>query len=211
MDSKKLAKLIKVIVEVEVAKKHEQFLKKTFPKILEEEVNNRVQKVLSGVKGGVSSPTITEEQDNPFSKADKVLQNERKQKQKQLSKNPVLNEVLNQTQPFTSTEKNGGQVGSNNKSVLDSFEQPQSIQENTHIPNYMDAEDDIEQTINMSSNLGAGGRDAMQSQMAQQMGYGNIPTNGGMGKQGLGVETGLSGLDRILNRDNSELVKKFKR
>jgi len=27
----------------------------------------------------------------------------------------------------------------------------------------------------------------------------------------LGVQTGLAGLDRILNRDNSALVKKFKR
>jgi hypothetical protein len=30
-------------------------------------------------------------------------------------------------------------------------------------------------------------------------------------KQGLGVTTGLAGLDRILNRDNSELVKRFKK
>jgi len=33
----------------------------------------------------------------------------------------------------------------------------------------------------------------------------------GAKKTGLGVQTGLPGLDRILNRDNSELVKKFKR
>ena len=38
MDSKKLVKVIKTIVEAEVAKKHEQFLTKTFPKILEEEL-----------------------------------------------------------------------------------------------------------------------------------------------------------------------------
>ena len=34
---------------------------------------------------------------------------------------------------------------------------------------------------------------------------------GGAKKGGLGVQTGLAGLDRILNRDNSALVKKFKR
>jgi hypothetical protein len=41
------------------------------------------------------------------------------------------------------------------------------------------------------------------------MGYGN--TSSGPKKQGLGVTTGLPGLDRILNRDNSELVKRFKK
>ena len=30
---------------------------------------------------------------------------------------------------------------------------------------------------------------------------------GGVKKQGLGVTTGLAGLDRVLNRDNSELIK----
>ena len=37
------------------------------------------------------------------------------------------------------------------------------------------------------------------------MGYGNI--GGTSQKQGLGVQTGLPGLDRVLNRDNSTLVK----
>ena len=46
--------------------------------------------------------------------------------------------------------------------------------------------------------------------IAQKMGYGDM---GGStsNRGGLGVTTGLPGLDRILNRDNSELVKKFKR
>jgi len=212
MDSKKLAKLIKVIVEAEVAKRQEQFLSKTFPKILEEEVNRRVKKALKEVKGGVSasSANVVEEVD-PFEAANNVLQQERTQvqEQKQFTKNPVLNNILNQTQPFSSAQRNGGQVGGSNKSVLDGLPQQAPIQENTHIPSYMDAEPDIEQTINMDSSLGAGGSGAMRAQMAQKMGYGNM---GGVGvkKTGLGVQTGLPGLDRILNRDNSELVKKFK-
>jgi len=44
MDTKKLIKLVKVLVEAEVAKKQEQFLTKTFPKILEEEVKKRMKK-----------------------------------------------------------------------------------------------------------------------------------------------------------------------
>ena len=204
MDSKKLAKLIKVIVEAEVAKKHEQFLSTTFPKILEEEVSRR----LKGVKGGVASPStqLVETEIDPFQMAEQVLQKERIQvQQKQLSKNPAINEILNQTQPFSSAQRTAGPVGGS--SVLDKFQQP--VQE-SYIPSYMDAEPDIDQTITMGSSLGAGGVEAMRAQMAAKMGYGDMggstPNRGG-----LGVTTGLPGLDRILNRDNSELVKKFKR
>ena len=41
MNSKN-SKISKGLVEVEVSKKHEHFLTKTFPKILEEEVNKRL-------------------------------------------------------------------------------------------------------------------------------------------------------------------------
>jgi len=212
MDSKKLAKLIKVIVEAEVAKRQEQFLSKTFPKILEEEVNRRVKQALIEVKGGVSasSAKVVEEVD-PFEAANQVLQQERTQVQEQrkFTKNPVLNNILNQTQPFSSAQRSGGQVGSGGVSVLDRLPQ-QQIQENTHIPSYMDAEPDIDQTINMGSSLGAGGTDALRAQMAHKMGYGDVSSQGGT-KKGLGVSTGLAALDRVLNRDNSELVKKFKR
>lgn len=213
MDSKKLAKLIKVIVEAEVAKKHEQFLTKTFPKILEEQVNLKLKSHLKELKGGVSTPlTQVVEEVDPFEQANQVLQQERQEQPKrQFTKNQAINEVLNQTQPFTAAQRSGGQVGGSGTSVLDTLQQPQQpIQENTHIPSYMDAEPDIDQTINMGSSLGVGGTDAMRAQMAQKMGYGNM---GGVGvkKTGLGVQTGLPGLDRVLNRDNSELVKKFKR
>ena len=57
MDTKKIIKLVKVLVEAEVAKKQEQFLTKTFPKILEEEVNKRMKTV---------TPSKVEEVD-PFS------------------------------------------------------------------------------------------------------------------------------------------------
>lgn len=208
MDSKKLAKLIKVIVEVEVAKKHEQFLSKTFPKILEEEVNRRVKLALNEAKGGVPSSPVVEEID-PFKQAEQVLQQERTQVQEQrkFTKNEVLNNILNQTQPFSAAQRSGGQVGVNTKSVLDTFQKP--IQENTHIPSYMEAEPDIDQTINIDSSLGVGGADALRAQMTRKMGYGDM-TSCNVRKTGLGVQTGLPGLDRILNRDNSELVKRFK-
>jgi hypothetical protein len=44
-----------------------------------------------------------------------------------------------------------------------------------------------------------------RASMAAKLGYGDLAT--GPSSQGLGVKTGLSGLDRILNRDNRELVR----
>lgn len=196
MDSKKLAKLIKVIVEAEVAKKQEQFLSKTFPKILEEEVNRRVKKALNEVKGGVPSSPVVEEID-PFEQANQVLQQERQQPQRQFTKNAAINEVLNQTQPFTAEQRKGTMGGS---SVLDKFQQqPQQVQES------------YDKTVTFGNQGAQMGVEGIRSQMAAQMGYGDLPGIGGVKKTGLGVQTGLPGLDRILNRDNSELVKKFKR
>lgn len=194
MDTKKLLKVIKVIVEAEVAKKQEQFLSKTFPKILEEEVTRRM-KILMEEKGGVatSSTQIVENEVDPFIVAEQALQQERKQPQKQFTKNPVLNEVLNNTTPFTSAQRKGGVE---QKSVLDSFQQP--VNEN------------IDKTVTFTQQGAGAGLEGMRANMAQQMGYGNM-AGVGVKKTGLGVKTGLAGLDRILNRDNSELVKKFKR
>ena len=127
MDSKKIAQLIKVIVEVEVAKKQEQFLSKTFPKILEEEVNRRVKLALKEIKGNVSSPTqqVVEEYD-PFALAESMLQKDRqvqKTNQKQFTKNQTINEILNQTKPFSASERNGTAGFGGNTSVLDKFQQ----------------------------------------------------------------------------------------
>jgi len=193
MDTKKLAKLIKVIVEAEVAKNHERFLTKTFPKILEEEVSRRM-KVLLEERGGVaaSSSQIVEEEVDPFQMAEQVLQEERQQPQTQFTKNAVLNEVLNNTKPFTSAQRKGGVE---QKSVLDKFQQP--------------VNESMDKTVSFTQTTAGGGLESMRAQMASQMGYGDIKR--GPSKTGLGVQTGLPGLDRILNRDNSELVKKFKR
>jgi 23S rRNA pseudoU1915 N3-methylase RlmH len=184
MDSKQLVKVIKTIVEAEVAKKHEQFLTKTFPKILEEEVSRRMK----------STPKVVEQttEVDPFEQAELVLQEERKQPQKQFTKNSVLNEVLNNTKPFSAEQRKGTPT---TKSVLDNFQQP--------------VNESMDKTVTFNSQGAQGGTDMMRAQMAQKMGYGNMTK--GPNKTGLGVQTGLPGLDRILNRDNSELVKKFKR
>ena len=192
MNNKQLIKVVKTLVEAEVAKRQEQFLSKTFPAILEEEINKR----LVEVKGGVAVPStqvVTEEVD-PFQEVELALEKERATPKKQFTKNAILNEVLNQTKPFTKEQRQGTGGG---KSVLDNLPQQQPIQES------------MDKAVTFDSQGAQGGTDMMRAQMAQKMGYGDVSR--GPSKQGLGVKTGLPGLDRILNRDNSELVKKFKR
>lgn len=209
MDSKQLVKVIKAIVEAEVAKKQEHFLSKTFPKILEEEVNRRLNILLETKKNVSTTSTKIVKEVDPFQKAEMVLQQERQQSKKQFTKNPTINEILNQTQPFTSAQRTAGPIGGGD-SILDKF-QSQPLQEAArYTPSYMDTEPDIDETITMESSLGIGGVDVMRAQMAHKMGYGDMNPSGA-NRGGLGVTTGLPGLDRILNRDNSELVKKFKR
>jgi hypothetical protein len=194
MDSKQLVKVIKVLVEAEVAKKHEHFLTKTFPKILEEEVNRRVKTLLEE-KGGVaaSSTHFVEEEIDPFLMAEQVLHKERQQPKKTFTKNTVINEILNQTKPFSKEQRSGGtQV----KSVLDSF---QPVNEG------------MDKTVSFGTQGAQMGVDGMRASMAAQMGYGDMPGVSGTKQGGLGITTGLAGLDRILNRDNSELVKRFKK
>ena len=197
MDSKKLAQVIKLVVEQEI--------KKQLPKLVKEEVEKKL-KVLQERK----STPIKEVEQDPFALAESLLQQDRQvqqREQKQFTKNPTINEILNQTQPFTAEQRNGQMGGG---SILDKFQQ-QPIQEvSSHIPNYMDAEPDIDETMNFTSINGRAGVESMRTQMAARMGYGDMNPSG-PNRGGLGVTTGLAGLDRILNRDNSELVKRFKK
>jgi len=198
MDTKKLAQVIKLVVEQEI--------KKQLPKLVKEEVEKKL-KVLQERK----STPIKEVEQDPFTLAESLLQQDRQvqqREQKQFTKNPTINEILNQTQPFTAEQRNGQMGGG---SILDKFQQ-QPIQEvASHIPNYMDAEPDIDETISFNNPVTAQvGLGAMRNQMAAKMGYGDMNPSG-TSRGGLGVTTGLAGLDRILNRDNSELVKRFKK
>ena len=194
MNNKQLIKVIRTLVEVETAKQQEHFLSKTFPKILAEEVGRRLKEV----KGGVAPPStqVVTEGIDPFEQVELALEQERATPKKQFTKNAILNEVLNKTTPFTKAQRSSGPVGG--KSVLDNLPpQEQPIQES------------MDKTVTFNSQGAQGGTDMMRAQMAQKMGYGDVSR--GPSKQGLGVKTGLAGLDKILNRDNSDLVKKFKR
>ena len=150
------------------------------------------------MKGGVvsvPSPQVTEEDViDPFEQAELALQEQRQTPKNQFTKNPILNEVLNQTKPFSKEQRAGGH---GKKSVLDNLPKQEPIQES------------MDKTVTFTSQGAGAGIGGMRAQMASKMGYGDVSR--GPSKQGLGVKTGLPGLDKILNRDNSELVKKFKR
>jgi hypothetical protein len=208
MDSKKLAQIIKLVVEQEI--------KKQLPKLVKEEVEKKM-KVLQERK----STPIEDVELDPFALAESLLQKERQTQQvqqtqrvtevaqRQFTKNPVLNNILNQTKPFSAAQRTAGPVGGGS-SVLDNFQTQQPIQEAaSYVPNFMDAEPDIESTIEVGNVAPQLGLESMRAQMAAKMGYGDM--GGGSKRGGLGVTTGLPGLDRILNRDNSELVKRFKK
>jgi hypothetical protein len=60
--------------------------------------------------------------------------------------------------------------------------------------------------MNFASINSQPGVDVIRQQMAAKMGYGDMATGGG-----LGVQTGVSHLDKALNRDYSQLVKRFKK
>ncbi len=193
MNNKQLIKVIRTLVEVETAKQQERFLSKTFPRILEEEVSRR----LAEVKGGVAVPStqVVSEEIDPFQQVELALEQERATPKKTYSKNKSINEVLNMTTPFTKAHRSSGPVGG--KSVLDTLPQQEPIQES------------MDKTVSFTSQGAGAGVEGMRTQMAQKMGYGDVSR--GPSKNGLGVKTGLAGLDKILNRDNSALVKKFKK
>jgi BRCT domain type II-containing protein len=194
MNNKQLIKVIKTLVEVETAKQQERFLSKTFPKILAEEVNKRLKEV----KGGVAPPStqVVSEGIDPFQQVELALEQERATTTptKKLSNNPILNEVLNQTKPFSKAQRSSTPGGG--KSVLDTLPQQEPIQES------------MDKTVEFTSQGAGAGVGGLRTQMAHKMGYGDVATK--TNKTGLGVRTGLPGLDKILNRDNSTLVKKFK-
>lgn len=72
--------------------------------VIREEVKTAVKEVLSEQKQTkqISKPSLKEMVEDPFEKANRLLQQSRTEEpvQRRLSKNPILNEVLNQTMPF---------------------------------------------------------------------------------------------------------------
>jgi hypothetical protein len=168
MDTDKLVKAIQIIVKEE--------LKTIVPKLVKEGVKKEMTKLLKENKQLRETLKSRKPQQPTF--MDTPVVESRTQPQRQLSNNPLLNEVLNETQGFNSS-------GTSTYAGA-----PTEVSTNT---------------LNFNSTSAPGGVEGMRAQMAAKMGLSDMSM--GAQPTGLGVQTGNTGLDKALNRDYSGLMK----
>jgi hypothetical protein len=180
MNTDKLIKAIQIIVAEEI--------KSVLPKLVKEGVKKEMVKLLKENKQlrEALKPTKKVVPTEPTFMDDAINETTQPQpQQRMLSRNPVLNQILNQTTPLSISENT-------TKSVLDNIQ-----------PTYAGAPTEVSSG---TMDFGTQSTHTLGAQsIADKMGYGDMQPAGK--KQGLGVSTGLAGLDRILNRDKSELIK----
>ncbi len=157
MNTDKLLQAIQILVKEE--------LKQQLPTLIKEAVRSEMKKILAEQK---------QPKNTGLSMAKAILGEETTKvaqpKPKEFSKNPMINQILNETRTAVSTDAGFRTM---------SFGQS-----------------------DMGSIVG-------RTAIAEKMGYGEFA--GGGQRTGLGVQTGNESLDKALNRDYSELVKRFKK
>ena len=166
MDTDKLLKAIQILIKEE--------LKEQLPALIKESVQKEVKRLLS--EGKKLTP---KKESTGISMAKAILEDEpimesvqqKAASLKTYSKNPMINQILNET-------KGGIPQGDSGFRTM-SFGQG-----------------------DMGSIVG-------RTAVADKMGYGDLSK--GPSPTGLGVNTGVPELDKALNRDYSELVKRFKK
>ena len=164
MDMDKLLEAIQILIKEE--------LKEQLPALIKEGVKAEMKKMLS------ESKIAPKPQSKGISMAKAILEDEpimesvvsNTAQQKQFSKNPMLNQILNETANAPASD--GG-------------------------------------FRTMSFGQGDMGSIVGKTALAEKMGYGDLAK--GPSPTGLGVQTGVPELDKALNRDYSELVKRFKK
>jgi hypothetical protein len=165
MDTDKLLKAIQILIKEE--------LKEQLPALIKESVQKEVKRLLSEGKKPVQSKNTGLSMAKAMMDDEIIVESieEKIVSQKQFSKNPIINQILNET-------KGGIPQG-----------------------------DGGFRTMNFGqSDMGSiAGRTAV----ADKMGYGEMAK--GPQPTGLGVNTGVAEIDKALNRDYSELVKRFKK
>ena len=165
MDTDKLLKAIQILIKEE--------LKEQLPALIKETVRAEMKKLIAEGK----QPAKPKNTGLSMAKAmldDDIIEESISTTvvpQKQFSKNPIINQILNETR--------GG------------------------IPQG----DGGFRTMNFGQ--GDMGSIAGRTAIADKMGYGDLAK--GPSPTGLGVNTGVAEIDKALNRDYSELVKRFKK
>ena len=166
MNTDKLLKAIQILIKEE--------LKEQLPALIKESVQKEVKRLLSEGK-----QPVVKTQSTGISMAKAMMEDEpivesvqqKQAPQKQFSKNPIINQILNET-------KGGIPQGDGGFRTMN-FGQG-----------------------DMGSLVGG-------TALAEKMGYGDLAK--GPSPTGLGVNTGVAEIDKALNRDYSELVKRFKK
>ena len=164
MDTEKLLKAIQILIKEE--------LKEQLPALIKEGVKAEMKKMLSEGK------VAPKPQSKSLSMAKAILEDEPIQESvqyniqpKTFSKNPMINQILNETAMTPATGDGGFRT--------------------------------------MNFGQGDMGSIVGKTAIAEKMGYGDLAR--GPQPTGLGVQTGVAELDKALNRDYSELVKRFKK
>ena len=165
MNTDKLLKAIQILIKEE--------LKEQLPALIKEGVKAEMKKMLAEGKQPAKAKTTGLSMDKAMLDDELIEESVSTQvvPQKQFSKNPMINQILNETR--------GG------------------------IPQG----DGGFRTMNFGQ--GDMGSIVGKTAIAEKMGYGEMAK--GPQPTGLGVNTGVAEIDKALNRDYSELVKRFKK
>ena len=164
MNTDKLLKAIQILIKEE--------LKEQLPALIKESVQAEIKKVLNeSKKPALKSKPTSISMAKAILEDDAIQEQVETEVQKQFSKNPMINQILNET---AMTPAKG---------------------------------DDGFRTMNFGQ--GDMGSIVGRTTIAEKMGYGELSS--GPAPTGLGVKTGVPELDKALNRDYSELVKRFKK
>ena len=162
MNTEKLLQAIQILIKEE--------LKEQLPALIKEGVKAEMKKMIAEGKQSAKPQPIGLSMAKAILEDDAVIESvKEKVAQKTFSKNPMINQILNETR--------GG------------------------IPQG----DGGFRTMNFGQ--GDMGSIVGRTAIAEKMGYGDLAK--GPSPTGLGVQTGVAELDKALNRDYSELVKRF--
>lgn len=214
VDTDKLVKSIQILIREE--------LKSVLPKLVKEVVNSEVkkktrlieQKLRKEIKNQSNRQIVNESEESdeiedPFEKAEKLLEQDRQsqtaeQSKPQFTSNQTINEILAET---AKTYTPGG---------LNKGAQPPSY---GNMPMYSEPEVE-ESTMNFDSSdvhtVAANTGKLDKASLAAKMGYGdmsgnNITTVGHTGKPVNPNDEKVAPVMKAMNRDYSELVKRFKK
>ena len=133
MDSKLLVGLIKEVVKNEV----KQQVKEELAKLIKSGA------VTLNSQKKTSTPSLremTEVTPTPVKRQQPVYEQPVMRPQREFSKDPMINEILNMTQPFTSAHRAEGGMGSAGGSVLDMIQPQQTMDGDWETMDYRDME-----------------------------------------------------------------------